>query len=799
MANKTLIATLTGETFVPGSIVAPVIESGDCTGSGSNVTSTSLSVAYPAYVSGDLLVLHLSLWTTGNTITVPSGPNGETLSTLVNSYSSAAADGPALVIVYWIGSGTVGSGNLAITASEANTRWEGCVVKVPAGEFNSTTPISATYGTDSQSSDTTAPATKAFTTGSDTAQGKLCGWIGVDQDPLTGTASGWTVLYRNDRGRASAQLTVRDAATTASEAVSAAAYSIAGDSWASVTYVIRPPATSPYEDARQAAIDGIVSAQSEANGWNAERSNIPVTALVRTSDTVITLTIPSLPNYDITAQEVLTWTIPASILTGGIAIVATPTWTIDPTEGGTAYTRVLSESLGLSDSVSRVVGINRIASDPVGLTDSVSRSVGLNRIASDALGLTDSAARYLSLIRQAVDVLGITDSSWRTVSFLREAQELLGITDEELVQAAYIRILSETLGLTDSTSRSAGFARQATDTVGLSDSMQRYETMARFLSDILGITDSVPRYVTFLREEQEILGINDAELIQAAYIRLLSESLGLTDSAFRSVVHFREATDAIGISDSVSSSLFLVIYRVLTETMGLTDAAERYATFLRDAQEVLGITDEEVRQVGHNRFLSDSMGLADSAWRSQGHIRVNTESMGITDSLNVLLFLLIYRTVSETMGITDSQDRSHAAVRTISDALGISDTLDKASAINRIMSELMGMTDSVDRTVDMIRTVSDQIDMTDSAHRALTHIRFITDALGITDSNVASISVLVWLMIALSLQRMVHVEVANPFVSVEAISPRMIALNTSASFADISIYRPFITLEAYKL
>ena len=74
--------------------------------------------------------------------------------------------------------------------------------------------------------------------------------------------------------------------------------------------------------------DGLVSAQSEANGWNALRSTIPVSAVVRTSDTVVTITLPALPSYDISANETITFTIPATSVVGGQAIVATPTITV---------------------------------------------------------------------------------------------------------------------------------------------------------------------------------------------------------------------------------------------------------------------------------------------------------------------------------------------------------------------------------------------------------------------------------------------------------------------------------------
>lgn len=68
----------------------------------------------------------------------------------------------------------------------------------------------------------------------------------------------------------------------------------------------------------QLIIDGLNSAQSEGTGWNAEvRDKMPVTDVVRTSNTLLTITLSAQAGYDITAPEVITATIPNSVLTGG--------------------------------------------------------------------------------------------------------------------------------------------------------------------------------------------------------------------------------------------------------------------------------------------------------------------------------------------------------------------------------------------------------------------------------------------------------------------------------------------------
>ena len=79
----------------------------------------------------------------------------------------------------------------------------------------------------------------------------------------------------------------------------------------------------------QAIIDGIDSAQSEAGGWDAVvRPGIETTDVVRTSDTVATITLDAEATYDITATETVTVTVPTAALATGVGVTASPTFTI---------------------------------------------------------------------------------------------------------------------------------------------------------------------------------------------------------------------------------------------------------------------------------------------------------------------------------------------------------------------------------------------------------------------------------------------------------------------------------------
>lgn len=91
-------------------------------------------------------------------------------------------------------------------------------------------------------------------------------------------------------------------------------------------------AGATFDAQRQAIINGIDSAQAEATGWDAVvKATQGVSGVVRTSNTVVTITLDAQATYNITAAETITVTVPSASLTGaGGAVVASPTLTVSP-------------------------------------------------------------------------------------------------------------------------------------------------------------------------------------------------------------------------------------------------------------------------------------------------------------------------------------------------------------------------------------------------------------------------------------------------------------------------------------
>jgi hypothetical protein len=82
---------------------------------------------------------------------------------------------------------------------------------------------------------------------------------------------------------------------------------------------------------RQAILDGLVSAQAEAAGWNAKRAAFAVTTVVRTSATIVTVTTPATAAYSVTADEVITMTIPANAVVNSAGATVNKAFPAAPT------------------------------------------------------------------------------------------------------------------------------------------------------------------------------------------------------------------------------------------------------------------------------------------------------------------------------------------------------------------------------------------------------------------------------------------------------------------------------------
>lgn len=118
--------------------------------------------------------------------------------------------------------------------------------------------------------------------------------LGIQYAEISGSAVTWPRLYESDIVTGGKQLVIT---------------LYGGETWVA--------SGATFDAQRQNIIDGLVSNKSEAAGWNAELALtriVTVANVVRTSDTVVTITFAADAAYQITETENISVTIPATAL-----------------------------------------------------------------------------------------------------------------------------------------------------------------------------------------------------------------------------------------------------------------------------------------------------------------------------------------------------------------------------------------------------------------------------------------------------------------------------------------------------
>ena len=99
---------------------------------------------------------------------------------------------------------------------------------------------------------------------------------------------------------------------------------LTGDTWIAA-------GAGSFDLQRDEIIAGVDSGQSETFGWDLVPKVLQsLGGVVRTSDTVVTITWDAFATYNITATETITVTVPGTAVVLGGSLVATPTFTITP-------------------------------------------------------------------------------------------------------------------------------------------------------------------------------------------------------------------------------------------------------------------------------------------------------------------------------------------------------------------------------------------------------------------------------------------------------------------------------------
>lgn len=472
--GKTIVLTLTGDTYV-ATASTPSFTGATSTGTNSGDGRTGngdITVGFPAGytpASGDLGVIVLySDQGSGSTPTnwsqVTGSPFGAGTEQL-NVFYKALAGGDSAPVTTISGSGT----NLSHVAAMA--------------VYTGISGIGA-IGTASNGTGTPMSAAGVTTTRADSIVVFCCGRGDNEvagNQTFNSDATG--VNERFDSGTNlgnDSQVSLADKAYTTSGTATGTASSDTSvtDPWVGVVIeLVRPLG---FQDARQAIIDGIDSAQSETYGWDAVvKAGQTTSGVVRTSDTVCTITLDAFASYDINAQETITATIPASALSGASPIVASPSFTVDT--AATTYTYVpASTQLSLAG------------------TPALARTWA--RDGSGTITLAGDAPRARTFVPTTTGELALAGTAPTSLSWTYEysGSGEIALSGSSVIARTYAPSTSGELALSGSSAIARTYAPTTTGELALAGTPALARTWAPTTTGELALAGDAPRARTYV-------------------------------------------------------------------------------------------------------------------------------------------------------------------------------------------------------------------------------------------------------------------------------------------------------------
>jgi hypothetical protein len=216
------------------------------TGTGTTVgtAATTWNITRPSASSGDLVVFVVA-WddsTTTDTVTPPAGPNGEAAVSIAGPVASASTE-MRMQAWYYVATGAWSGGTSGWTASASET-CRAVTFVIPSGQYNASDPIGWSNTRASAGTAETSVNSPTGTTESNDLNGRMYIGFGSDVDALTAPGSDWNTINNATGGGVGLCVGSRNTLASNSESITALTATIAGDSWASLAFVVKPYSTT---------------------------------------------------------------------------------------------------------------------------------------------------------------------------------------------------------------------------------------------------------------------------------------------------------------------------------------------------------------------------------------------------------------------------------------------------------------------------------------------------------------------------------------------------------------------------
>lgn len=433
----------------------------------------------------------------------------------------------------------------------------------------------------------------------------------------------------------------------------------------------------------------VVAKTSELVVVAVQTSKIKLLEAVQTGKTAVSFTLGDFLtfirpyfNNSFTVSDLL-----GKIFGKGVVDQVNTTDTVD-----SSVTKVSTDSLNLSDELSRTVEFNRDYTDSTQVGDSL-RFAEFTKESGDSFNISDSFARTVVFTRDLLDTVNITDDingaavdDDQNVTFFKNTQNSVNFGETLGFENTFSREFVDSFNISQVFSYT--FTKAVTpDQFTVGDT--QYSEVVKTSSDNFNISDSLSSTVEFFRDFTH--QVNFSEDRRTVFEKAALDSFNISDSVYTFTL-IKELDSAVTVTDDINGAAIdddqtVTFFKNTINLVNFNSVVEFVNTFTRDVDETANVSETV----------------------STGVVKNPPEYINVSESVEANYTL----TRSNIVNISEDYSRLVEFNRDIVDGLLLSEIL--SSTLNKDYPDYINISDIIDILKETIYGVSDSYNIGEQA------------------------------------------------------------------------------------
>lgn len=358
-------------------------------------------------------------------------------------------------------------------------------------------------------------------------------------------------------------------------------------------------------------------------------------------------------------------------------------------------------------------GKTAFLSSTINISDTISNARNIRRTKSETVQISDALSKVLNKVKSIANSVNVSDVLSKARGISKSISNTVQISDAISSIKIIAKLIQNTIESSDTISRVIGRYKTLSNTVNIEDTLIKARSIIRSLADSINISDTITNTRSLFRTLTDTEQIADTLSKSIGRLKTISNSINISDTISAIKLLVRTITNSVQVSDTLNKSIGR--YKTLVDSIEISDIISKARNIIRS--------------------LSDTVNSSDVIINARGIIRSISNTINISDVISAIKpGLDKFVTLVSTIEVSDVISRSRGVFKNIADSINISDNISNIRNILRTFSNSIQASDTVTKSRNIVRNIAENISVTSVIIRVGTFIRSISNNINITDS-----------------------------------------------------------------